>query len=121
MTGTDETSLELKLARAAYAEAEKIKKAAEQDRVAAEYDRGQAEHRLRTAEATLRAAQERERWLEQHGEAEVRALVAAADDKLKQAQELMKDYNREKHSAAINFNRQIEREDAERAAAGIGN
>ena len=126
MTKSDTPSYtELRQARAVAErlaqEAAADRKAATADREAAAYDRGQAEHRLRTAEATLRSAQEREQWLAQHGEAEVRALVATADDKLKQAQELMKDYNREKHSAAINFNRQIEREDAERAAAGIGN
>jgi hypothetical protein len=112
----DEPSLELKLARAAYAEAEKIKKAAEQDRAAAEYDRGQAEHRLRTAEATLRAAEECKRWLEQHGEAEVRAIVAAADKALAEARELMKAYNADKHGAMISLQRIDAREKAERAA-----
>ena len=113
----DEPSLELKLARAAYAEAEKIKKAAEQDRAAAEYDRGQAEHRLRTAEATLRAAEECKRWLEQHDEARVRALVAAADAKLKEARELMKAYDADRHGAMISLQQIDAREQAERQEA----
>ena len=46
MTRDDDT-LELKLARAAYAAAEEIKKTAERDQAAAEYDRGQADWRLR--------------------------------------------------------------------------
>jgi hypothetical protein len=68
----DET-LELKLARAAYAEAEKIKKAAEQDRAAAEYDRGQAERSLREIQVLEKSIAEREQRLLQLGEP---ALVA---------------------------------------------
>ena len=45
------------------------------------------------------------------------AREAAADAKLKAAEELMADYDREKHHAAINFNQMIEREKAEREAA----
>jgi hypothetical protein len=33
----------------------------------------------------------------------------------------MADFHRERHAAAINLNRLIAREDAERSAAGIGN
>jgi hypothetical protein len=55
----------------------------------------------------------------QHDEAKVRAIVAAADEKLKTAEELMKDFNNEKHTAAINFNKSIEHDRAELAAAGI--
>jgi len=117
MTGDDEPSLELKLARAAYAEAEKLKKAAEQDRAAAEYERGQADFRQRTAEDHNRAAGERVRWLEEHDEAKVRAIVAAADDKLKQAQELMASYDAAKHGAAIALVQINEREQAEQSAA----
>jgi hypothetical protein len=112
----DET-LELKLARQAYAEAEQIKKAAEQDRAAAEYDRGQADHRLRTMEQLERSITAREQWLAQHDEAKVRAIVAAADDKLKQAQELMASYDAAKHGAAIALQQINERETAERSAA----
>ena len=117
MTGDDEPSLELKLARAAYAEAEKLKKAAEQDRAAAEYERGQADFRQRTAEDHNRAAGERVRWLEQHDEARVRALVAAAEQKLTEAQELMKAYKADKHGAMISLQQINEREKAERSAA----
>jgi hypothetical protein len=109
-------STELRLARAYRDEAEQIKKAAEQDRTAAEYERGQAEHRLRAAEDNLRAAAECKRWLEQHDEAKVRAIVAAADDKLKQAQELMASYDAAKHGAAIALVQINEREVREAAA-----
>jgi hypothetical protein len=112
----NESSLELKLARAAYAEAEKLKKAAEQDLEAARYERGQAEHRLRTAEDNLRAAAECKRWLEQHDEAKVRAIVAGAEQKLAEAQELMKDYDKEKHAAAIYLRQRSERDAAEQVA-----
>ena len=117
MTGDDEPSLELKLARAAYAEAEKLKKAAEQDRAAAEYERGQADFRQRTAEDHNRAAGERVRWLEQHDEARVRALVAAADKALAEARALKADYDAAKHGAAIALQQINEREKAEQSAA----
>jgi hypothetical protein len=113
----DGDTVALRLARAYRDEAEQIKKAAEQDFEAARYERGQAEHRLRTAEDNLRAAEECRRWLEQHDEAKVRAIVAAADDKLKQAEELMKDYNASKHGAAIALQQINEREKAEQSAA----
>ena len=98
-------------------EAAADRKAAAADREAAEYALGQAEHRLRTAEDHNRAAAECKRWLEQHDEAKVRALVAAADDKLKQAQELMASYDAAKHGAAIALVQINEREKAERSAA----
>jgi hypothetical protein len=82
-------------------EAAEDRRAAAADGEAAAYDRGQAEHRLRTAEDNLRAAAEDRRWLEQHDEAKVRAIVAAADEKLKQAQELMASYDAAKHAAAL--------------------
>jgi hypothetical protein len=113
---SDDPSLELRLARQAYAEAEKLKKAAEQDGTAAEYERGAAEHAKRLTEQAERGFAARERWLEQHDEARVRAIVAEADAKLKQAQELMKAYNADKHAAAISLNQINAREKAERAA-----
>jgi hypothetical protein len=116
MTSDDTPSLELKLARAAYAEAEKIKKAAEQDRAAAEYDRGQADHRLRTMEQLERSIAARERWLEQHDEVRVRALVTEAEAKLKQAADLMKAYDADRHGAAIALQQINAREKREQAA-----
>ena len=113
----DNDTVELRLARAYRDEAEQIKKAAEQDLEAARYERGQAEHARRTAEDHNRAAAECKRWLEQHDEAKVRAIVAAADDKLKQAQELMASYDAAKHGAAIALVQINERERAERSAA----
>jgi hypothetical protein len=106
------------------AEAERLQREANEYHVAAEkkladanYALGQSEHRLRTAEATLRAVQEREQWLEQHDEARVRALVAAAEQKLTEAQELMKAYKADKHGAMISLQQINEREKAERSAA----
>ena len=117
MTGADEPSLELKLAKAAYAAAEEMKKAAEQDRAAAEYERGQAAHALRTAADNERSTAERVRWLEQHGETEVRALVAAADAKLAEARSLLAQYSADRHGAARALIAINEREQAERSAA----
>jgi hypothetical protein len=113
----DNDTVELRLARAYRDEAEQIKKAAEQDLEAARYERGQADFRQRTAEDHNRAAGERVRWLEEHDEAKVRAIVAAADDKLKQAQELMASYDAAKHGAAIALVQINEREQAEQSAA----
>ena len=96
----DNDTVELRLARAYRDEAEQIKKAAEQDLEAARYERGQAEHARRTAEDHNRAAAECKRWLEQHDEAKVRAIVAAADEKLKQAEELIASVDKERRAAA---------------------
>src|SRR6516225_3653810 len=98
----DSDTVELRLARAYRDEGDKLRKQAAADLEAARYERGQGEHARRTGEDHNRAATERVRWLEQHDEAKVRAIVAAAEAKLKQAQELMKDYDKEKHAAAIN-------------------
>jgi hypothetical protein len=62
---SDDESLELKLAKAAYAEAEQIKKAAAADRAAAEYALGQADHRLRATVELERGIAERERRLKE--------------------------------------------------------
>jgi hypothetical protein len=110
-------STELRLARAYRDEAEQIKKAAEQDLEAARYERGQAAHALKTAEDHSRAAAECRQWLEQHGEAEVRAIVAAAEAKLKEAKAVMADYNSTKHGAARALVEINEREKAERSEA----
>ena len=98
-------------------EAAADRKAAEAAREQATYTLGQSVHRLRNAEDHARAAAEDRRWLEQHDEAKVRAIVAAADDKLKQAQELMASYDAAKHGAAIALVQINERERAERSAA----
>ena len=114
---TDDGPLELKLARAAYAEAEQIKKAAEQDRAAAEYERGQVEHRHRKIMQIERGIAEREKRLVELGEAKPVAREKAADDKLKQAQQLMKAYDKDRHAAAIALTQINEREKAERSEA----
>jgi hypothetical protein len=113
---SDDT-LELKLARQAYAEAEQIKKAAEQDLEAARYERGQIEHAKRIMEQTERSIATRERKLKELGEPELVSREKAADAKLKEAQQLMKDYDASKHSAAIALQQINEREKAERSEA----
>jgi hypothetical protein len=109
-------STELRLAKIYREEGEQLRKEAAADLEAARYERGQAEHAKRTAEDHHRAATECKRWLEQHDEAKVRAVIAAADDKLKQAQELMAQYRADYHQAAISLNQINEREQAERSA-----
>jgi hypothetical protein len=118
MTGDDD-SLELKLARAYRDEAEQHRKAAEQDLEAARYERGQAEHAKRAMEQLERSIAARERKLKELGEAEFVAREKAAADKLKQAQQLMKEYNAVRHGAMIAL-QQIdarERQEREQSAA----
>jgi hypothetical protein len=115
MSGDDQPSLELKLARAAYAEAEQLKRAAERDLEAARYERGQAEHRLRTMEQLEASITRREQRLRELGEDALLAREKAAAAKLKEAQELMKDYSSDKHSAARALNEINERERREKS------
>jgi hypothetical protein len=105
------------------AEAERMRDEAAADRKAAEaareqatYTLGQSVHRLRNAEDHARAAAEDRRWLEQHDEAKVRAIVTEAEAKLKQAADLMKAYDADRHGAAIALQQINAREQAERAA-----
>jgi peroxiredoxin len=99
------------------AEAAEDRKAVAADRERAEYQYGQAEHRLATVAQMERSIAARERWLEQHDEAKVRALVAAADKALADAKALKADYDAAKHSAARALVEINEREKAEREAA----
>jgi hypothetical protein len=96
----DEPSLELKLARAAYAEAEQIKKAAERDLGAARYERGQIEHAKRTMEQLDASIRRREEALRKAGEPEFVARMAAADKALAEAKAIKADYDATKHGAA---------------------
>jgi hypothetical protein len=114
---TDDGSLELRLARAAYAEAEQIKKAAERDLEAARYERGQIEHAKRTMEQLEASISRREEALRKAGEPEFIARVAAADKALAEAKALKADYDAAKHGAAIALQQINEREKAERSAA----
>jgi hypothetical protein len=107
-------STELRLAKMYREEGDKLREQANADLEAARYERGQADHAKRTAEDHHRAAAECKRWLEQHDEAKVRAIVAAADEKLKQAQELMAQYNADRHGAMISLQSIDARERAER-------
>jgi hypothetical protein len=113
----DEPSLELRLARAKLAEAEAHRKAGDEAFAKAQYTLGQSEHRLRNAEDHSRAAAEDRRWLEQHDEARVRAIVAEAEQKLAEAKQLMASYDAAKHGAAIALQQINAREKAEQAAA----
>jgi hypothetical protein len=115
MTGDDE-SLELKLARQAYAEAAATKKAAEQDLEAARYERGQADRSLREIQTLEASIAKREQALKQAGEPAFLARMAAADKALADAKKLMADYDKEKHAAAISLNQINEREKREQAA-----
>jgi hypothetical protein len=61
----------------------------------------------------------REQKLKELGEPELIAREKAADEKLKQAQELMAQYRADYHEAANSLNQINAREKAELAAAGI--
>jgi hypothetical protein len=97
-------------------EAAEYNAAAEKKLAEATYKLGQAEHARRTAEDNLRAAAECKRWLEQHDETKVRAIVADANKKLAEAKALMADYNSAKHGAAKALVEINAREKAEAAA-----
>jgi hypothetical protein len=114
---SDDESLELKLARQAYAEAAAMKKAAEADLQKAEYARGQADRSLREIQVLEKSIAQREQALKQAGEPAFLARVAAADKALADAKELMKAYDKEKHAAAISLNQINEREKRERSEA----
>ena len=111
---TDDEPLELRLARQAYAEAEQIKKAAEQDLEAARYERGQIEHTKRAMEQLDASIRRREEALRSAGEPEFLARMAAADKALAEAKALRADYDSAKHGAARALIAIGERERAER-------
>ena len=117
MTDENKPSLELKLARAAYAAAEEIKKAAEQDRAAAEYDRGQAERSLREIQVLEKSIAAREQKLRELGEDALVARERAAEAKLAEAQTLLAQYQADRHGAMISLQRIDAREKAERGEA----
>jgi hypothetical protein len=118
MSGDDE-SLELKLARQAYAEAAAMKKAGEQDLEAARYERGQAERSLREKQILEASIARREEALRKAGEPEFLAREKAAHKALADAKALMASFDKERHAAAININHLIEHDKRELAAAGI--
>jgi hypothetical protein len=110
------------------AEAQRLRdEAAELNRVAdiklrdGNYALGQARHTQATVAQMERSISERERKLKELGEPEFLEREKAAAEKLKQAQELMQAYDRDRHAAAISLNQINAREKAELAAAGIGN
>jgi hypothetical protein len=95
---------------------------AEADRklAAADYALGQSEHRRREIADFEKSIVLREaRLLNELGEAQLLAREKAAEAKLAEAKELMADYDKQKHAAAININQLIEHDRAELAAAGI--
>src|SRR5262249_12770055 len=99
-------------------EAAADRKAAAADRQKAEYAWGQSEFHNREASAKIATVVERERHLKEdlHEDA-LLARERAAVEKLKQAQELMADYNNAKHAAAIYLRQCSEREAAARQVA----
>jgi hypothetical protein len=112
-------SLELKLARQAYAEAEQLKKAAEKDRAAAEYELGQIEHRHRELMRLEASITRREQALKQAGEPAFLARMAAADKALAEAKAIKADYDAAKHGAAralVEINEREKREQQSAAA-----
>jgi hypothetical protein len=113
VTGDNE-SLELRMAKAAYAAAEEKEKAAAQDRAAAEYAQGQAERSLREKQILEASIAKREQALKQAGEPAFLARVAAADKALAEARTLKADYDAAKHGAAIALQQINERERQER-------
>jgi hypothetical protein len=89
------------VAKAYRAEAEQIKRAAEQDLEAARYERGQIEHAKRAMEQLEASIVKREQALKQAGEPEfVARLAAAADKALAEAKAIKADYDAIKHGAA---------------------
>jgi len=93
---------------------------AEADRKLADanYLFGQASHRRRRIADLERSVQQREaRLLNELGEAELIKREKIANEKLKQAEELMASYDNEKHAAAIYLRQCSEREKAERSEA----
>ena len=95
---------------------------AEADRKLADanYLFGQASHRHRLIADLERSVQQREaRLLNELGEAELIKREKIANEKLKQAEELIASVDRERHAAAININQLIEHDKRELAAAGI--
>jgi len=112
----DNDSVELRLAKAYRDEAEQIKKAAEQDRAAAEYDRAQAARSLHEIQVLEKSIAQRERRLVELGEPKLIEREKAAEAKLKEAREVMKDYNATRHGAARALVEINEREKREAAA-----
>jgi hypothetical protein len=96
--------------------AEMLKRAEEKDRDG-EYKLGQSDWRLREIQALEKIISAREKKLEELGEATLLAREAAADAKLKAAEELMAAYNKDWHEGAIAFQQINAREAAREAAA----
>jgi hypothetical protein len=113
----DDETLDLKLARQARDEAAADRKAAAADLEAARTERAHIERRHRDIAELEANISRREAKLKELGEAEFVAREKAADAKLKEAQQLMKDYDASKHGAAIALQQINEREKAERSAA----
>jgi hypothetical protein len=115
MTGTDE-SLELRLARAAYAEAEQLRKRAVADLAAAKDEHARAARCLRDTQELEANISRREARLVELGEPQLVAREQAAEAKLAEAKALMATYNNDRHAAAIALTQINEREKREQAA-----
>ena len=100
MSDDEHMTVELRLAKAYREEGEKLRQQAAADLESARYERGQIEHTRHRIEQTERGIAERERRLQQLGEAELVRREQEADAKLKQAQQLLAEFNSTKHEAA---------------------
>ena len=98
MTGTDE-SLELRLARAAYAEAEQLRKRAVADLAAAKDEHARAARCLRDTQELERNISARERKLKELGEPEFVAREQAVEQKLAEAKALLAEFSTTKNEA----------------------
>ncbi|MFZ2082665.1 MAG: hypothetical protein WAV38_39615 [Xanthobacteraceae bacterium] len=124
MTATEVAHFHAEGLRLRWEAAEMLKRAEAKDHDG-EYKLGQSDWRLREIQALEKNIAAREKKLEELGEAALLAREQAADDKLKQAKELMASWDTVKHGAAqalIDINKRdaraaAAREKAEQSAA----
>jgi hypothetical protein len=98
-------------------EGDKLREQANADLEAARYERGQADRNLREVQVLEKSIAAREQKLRELGEPELVAREKAADAKLAEAQELMRNYDQSGHAARLAIIAIDERERAERSAA----
>jgi hypothetical protein len=104
-------------ARQMRASAEALVRAAAADRAQAEHTLGQCDHRRREIAQIEQSIAAREKWLAATGEDEMLKREAAAAKALELARSLMASYDKAKHAAALYLQRQIEADNAAKAAA----
>jgi hypothetical protein len=92
--------------------------AAADDLESARYERSQADHRRREIGAIEQNVAQREKWLRENGEDVMRERERLADEKFKAAEELMRQYNRDRHQALLAVQRLEASEAAAKASRG---